>query len=76
MILITEIGQEMHREVRASLTSVSDLSLRVSRGRLSERGGQVCHEHLAFKQLGEEKLRLKSTLELKFQTLKYVTAAQ
>jgi hypothetical protein len=24
-------GQEMHREVRASLTSVSDLSLRVSK---------------------------------------------
>jgi hypothetical protein len=31
MILIIEIGQEMHREVRASLTSVSDLSLRVSK---------------------------------------------
>jgi hypothetical protein len=28
-----------------------------------------------FKHLGEEKLRLKRTLELKFQTLKYVTAA-
>jgi hypothetical protein len=27
----TETGQEMHREVRASLTSVSELSLRVSR---------------------------------------------
>jgi hypothetical protein len=27
----TETGQAMHREVRASLTSVSDLSLSVSR---------------------------------------------
>jgi hypothetical protein len=31
MILITTIGQAMHRKLRASLTSVSDLSLRVSR---------------------------------------------
>jgi hypothetical protein len=29
-----------------------------------------------FKQLGEEKLRLKSNLELKLQTLKYVTGTQ
>jgi hypothetical protein len=27
----TKIGQEMHREVRSSLTSVSDLSLSVSK---------------------------------------------
>jgi hypothetical protein len=65
----------MHREMRSSLTSVSGLSLKVSKGRLSEKGGQVFHGHLTFKQLGEEKLRLKSTLELKFQTLKYVTTA-
>jgi hypothetical protein len=63
----------MHREMRSSLTSVSGLRLKVSRGRLSEKGGQVCHGHLAFKQLGEEKLRHKSTLEIKFQTLKYIT---
>jgi hypothetical protein len=31
---------------------------------------------LDFKKLGEEKLRLKSTLELKLQTLRYVTGTQ
>jgi hypothetical protein len=31
MILITETGQAMHREVRSSLNSVGDLSLSVRR---------------------------------------------
>jgi hypothetical protein len=29
----TKTAQEMHREVRASLTSINDLSLSVSRGK-------------------------------------------
>jgi hypothetical protein len=45
-------------------------------GRISEKGGQDCYGHEDFKQLGEEKLRLKITLKLKFQTLKYVQMTQ
>jgi hypothetical protein len=45
-------------------------------GRLSERGERDCYGHQAFQQLGEEKLKLKSNLELKLQTLKYVQATQ
>jgi hypothetical protein len=37
---------------------------------------QDCYEHQAFKQLGEEKIRLKITLKLKLQTLKYVQTTQ
>jgi hypothetical protein len=62
----------MHREMRSSLTSSSGLRLKVSRGKTSEKGEQVFHGHPTFKQLGEEKLRHKSTLGLKFQTLKYI----
>jgi hypothetical protein len=53
----------MHREVRDSLTSVSDLSLSVRRRKISESGEQDFYGHPNVKQLGEEKLRLKSTLE-------------
>ena len=45
-------------------------------GRLSKKGGQDCYGHQAFKQLGEEKIRLKITLKLKIQTLKYVQTTQ
>jgi hypothetical protein len=33
MMLQHKTGQEMHREVRSTLTSVSELSLKVSRGK-------------------------------------------
>jgi hypothetical protein len=56
----------MHRDVRATLTLVSELSLIVKEGRISEKGEQGCYEHQNFKQFGKEKLRLKITLMPRF----------
>jgi hypothetical protein len=48
----------------------------LTKGRISKKGGKYCYGHQAFKQHGEEKLRLKITLKLKLQTLKYVQTTQ